>query len=249
MIGGIVTLIVLSILTHFMVNCQYPGTLENTEPLLPMNTGYSRMFNMPYYLTNIFGIPGTYATSFGFLYTSGRQISSMAKSRLFPLYWGKMSKSDAHTPYVALIIATIMSIVINFLSLSKDMLQYFLEDLFLLTLLGSYVVYIWTIYAYIVYKRKFSNIEKMFENPLGTWGAWFAICIFALAAISTVALQGGNYRVIVIFVGFLLLCSIHYVTWVHSRQYFSEEEQSTLFHAYVIKGKSFIQFMQSNHLE
>lgn len=228
-------------MVHFTVNCQSPGTAQNTEFLLPMNTGFSRMFDMPFYLANIFGLPGTYATSFGFLYTSGRQICSMSKSRLFPESWGKMSTNDAHTPYMALWIAAAISIVINFMSLSKEILTYFLEDLFLLTLLGSYIVYIWTIYAYIVYKRKFSNLEKLFENPLGTWGAWFAICIFTLAAISTVALQGGNYRVIVIFVGFLILCTIYYVYWVHSRQYFSEEEQAALFQAYVIKGQ-FISF-------
>ena len=236
MLGGIATFLVLAFLIFFCIGTQAPGVAEYSEYFVPMNYRYAQMFNMQEALCNIFALPGCYATAFGFLYAAGRQMGAMGKSGLFPEYMGKtLDKTD--TPYVALIVAVIVSLFINFVALSAEVEENFLNDLFLVTLLGSYFVYIWTFIGYIIYRKKYSSLKKGFSNPFGEWSAYLGMLFFTLTSICTVSFGGGNFRVVLIFGGYLVLMSLYYYVYAKKRQFFSEDEKHALFQAYVIKGK------------
>lgn len=236
-----ITCTMLVLIVPFVVCSQSPGTIGNINTLLPMNTGYSKMFDIPEFVTYALAIPGTFATAFGFFFFSARQLSAMGKSGLFPTWIGKSTKKE-NTPYAALMVCCVVGMAINFIGLSDVVMDNFLEDLFLLCLLGSYVVYICTFVAFIIYKYKFSSLEKSFTNPFGVWSAYFGIAVFVIDALSVVAFQGGNYRVIVIFVAYLSLCFTYYYCYSSKTMFYSEEEQTAMFNAYVIRGKNISQY-------
>ncbi len=243
MIACMVTFTILGIVIPFIVCSQDPGTAELIDTSLPFNYGYSKMFKMSYLLCNMFAIPGSYCTAFGFFYVSSKQLAAMSKSGLLPACLGRAygHEHDGVVPITAYVSVVVVCLLINCIGLSSYVYDNFLIDLFLLALLGSFIVYLCTFVAYGIYRAKFSRLERPFTNPFGITSAVIGFIVFFLSTLSVVALQGGNYRVIVIFIGYLMLCSIYYYFYGSKTMYYSDEEQMAMFSAYVIKGK-FLQF-------
>eukprot|EP00599_Poterioochromonas_sp_BG-1_P015568 CAMPEP_0173155142 /NCGR_PEP_ID=MMETSP1105-20130129/13924_1 /TAXON_ID=2985 /ORGANISM="Ochromonas sp., Strain BG-1" /LENGTH=175 /DNA_ID=CAMNT_0014071501 /DNA_START=194 /DNA_END=718 /DNA_ORIENTATION=- len=118
---------------------QDPGYDELSEEEHPLTFGFSNILGITTENAHFLDIPGMFANCFTFMYCFGKQASSMADSGLIPEAM-KQELPILKTPYVALIIVTIICFVLNIF------LFYYEEELLLryslVLALSTYIVFI-----------------------------------------------------------------------------------------------------------
>jgi hypothetical protein len=87
--------------------------------------------------------------------------------------------------------------------------------------------------SFITFRRKFSSLPRFFTNPFGVIGAVVGMMILFLSFIGLAASFYWNFPYFMIY---LLVLSLYYYFFEIKTQIFSEEEQSIMFAAYLIKG-------------
>jgi ethanolamine permease len=244
MIYCAITLICTAFATIFVASSQPRLLSDAAGELLPLNFGLMRMLNISAPRATWLALPAAYATGFGFIFAYGRQMSSMARSGLFPALFKLRTKKN-NSPYAALTVGSILSIIGCFGLFYGDVA--YLENVFAICVLSSYTVYLFAFISYFIFNSKYSTVARAFKSPFGLVGAGLGFCIFLLGIISIVGFQ--KYLSIVTFVIVIVLLSIYYNLYGYKVQKFSEEEQKHLFKAYVINGKcSFTYIVQKKKL-
>lgn len=229
----IVTLICTAFAVFFTTTSQPPGTAALAEALLPLNFGYQRVFGMSDTLVGWFAIPATYATGFGFMWVYGRQMCSMARSGLFPSIF-KLRTGTAQTPYTALLFGSLIAVA-GVVSIYYTELT-LLTNIFNICVISSYTIYISVFISYIVFKYRYSGVQRKFNNPFGIPSAIIGICVFAMGLVSVIGYQGPNQASLIVFVCYVFLITLYYYFYGYKTQKLSEEEHKVLFKAYVING-------------
>ncbi len=219
----------------FFVTCtQYPGVHDIAESLLPFNYGFERALGVSENVAIWLSLPPIIATGFGFTSAFGKQISSMARSKLLPNYYKAQTKKSQQ-PYRAIIAGSIVAFGITVIA--KAIYPPFQHDLYLLCCLVSYFVYINTFIGFIIFRKHYSSISRHYVNPLGVPGAVLGILISSLGVIAVLFFQGLNFVPILLFFLYMGFLSSLYAWFIHKIQVFSADEQKALFTAYVINGK------------
>ena len=98
-------------------------------------------------------------------------------------------------------------------------------NLYNICILSAFLAYISQLAGYIVFKRKFPTQEGWFKSPFGSYGAMYAIVIFAIGAVSVIALQPDNQVAFVTVVILFCLYTSAYHFYAKGRQYFSVDEK------------------------
>eukprot|EP01033_Poteriospumella_lacustris_P010983 gene10983-7818_t len=108
MVCSMLTLLVTSTSIVLTSCSQAPGTTMLPLADLPLSPGYAHAFNYasPRFLA-ILAMPGTFSTSFGFMFAYGRQLKAMARSGLLPGYLGQAWGAEG-VPLTALLTGSII---------------------------------------------------------------------------------------------------------------------------------------------
>jgi len=221
----------------FTASLQYPGsndTLANAT--YPMSYGFSRMFNITELQANWLSFPALIASFYGFVWSYGRQLSSMAKSGLLPEMIGNMSETT-DTPYVALLVGMIMSLALALICYYNVFYVSFVDDVKSMYALSSYIIYVFMFMSYIVFKSKYSSLARSFNSPLGIYGAFVGLFVFAVNAVAVMVYYKKSLYALYVLAVATLLMAIYYFAFLHGNQQFSEEEKEKLFKAYLINGE------------
>jgi ethanolamine permease len=233
MVAVYVTLFCTTIFLTFTVFTQSPGTAGAAAEFLPLSPGYIRSLKVSHKVATGLAIPGTFTTAFGFQYTYGKLLHSMAESKVMPSFL-KWTVPPNDAPAGAIIGGS----VIGFLTLV--VLFYKLPEyavvLFNVCILGSCVVYVLIMVTYAICHYRYSNLKRQFRSPLGFWGAIVGIFIWILVAIAVAFFQEDNYEALEIFLVIMVAFSIYYFAYVQHRQFFSEEEQKIFMTAYIMNA-------------
>lgn len=228
-------LFISSIAVVFAVSNQAPGPAALSQVHAPLNFGFSSMFGISTRVATAFTIPATFATAFGFIYNYSRQLEAICMSGLVPTLIPSRYTSSTNQSLGYLLTGLTIALAILF---TESYQSYFHEeDIFLVCILGGFLVYISLFASYVVFTTKFSSLRREFTNPLGYIGAAISVAIFGAASYSAVAMQPHRYAGASIAV-FLLLTTAYYCFFARFHQRFSPEEQTILFSAYIINGKS-----------
>ena len=238
MFVGIITLICTAIGVLFTSCTQNPGTEGLVDAFLPLSTGFGRIFNISLGQAQWVSFPGLFANFYGFVWASGRQFSSMAKSGLLPAQMGFMTPGT-DTPYVSLITGMILSIALALISYYDVINIHFKEDVKHMYMLSSYVISIAMFVSFIVFKQKYSSLPRSFSSPFGVYGAVLGMMIFFGNSISVVIASSNFQLPIVVLIAATILMAVYYIFVLHGNQQFSEEEKEKLFKAYLINGEQF----------
>jgi hypothetical protein len=110
------------------------------------------------------------------------------------------------------------------------------EDIFHICAVSCYSVYLFVFVSYVIFKVKYSTVQRSFTNPLGIASAVFGSSVFILSLIGLVSMN--NFDHSVIYCGLVIVLTIYYYFYGYKVQKFSEEEQKHLFKAYVINANS-----------
>ncbi|RYH14611.1 hypothetical protein EON65_33310 [archaeon] len=218
----------------FTVSCQYPGVDELSGALLPLNYGFRRAFGISYQSATWLTLPAVYGTAFGFMYDYSRQLTAMSKSGLMPIKVPCQGRFPDAVLYTYLFLGSGLAIVLMLLVYYLHLLT--IRDLFLICILGGYLVYVCVLISYIIFQTRYSTLHREFRSPFGITGAVVGIVIFCISIFSAVALQK-NTTASVFLTVVLAVVSMHYYIYARHHQKFSDDEQKTLFSAYIINGK------------
>ena len=214
------TIFVCSSLPPFPVEDDTIYSIVATE-ISPLNNGFMRMYALSFHAASILSIPATFATAFGFIYGYGRVILAMSRSGLFPAVLTR-TYGEFKTPYVAIIVGSIISYAIVIVAYFFPILQTYL---FNVCMMAGYTAYSSQLVGFLLFRVRHSDQERLYISPLGVCGAIYPLIVFNMSAISVMGFQSDNSIAFIIFLGIIVLSSIYYFSYAKSRQYFSVEEK------------------------
>jgi amino acid transporter len=230
------TVIIIFLNANFLgiaVCSQAPGIAQLPQVTYPLRNGWARIFNTDLNVGRWLHLPGLLISCLGFIYSAGKQLSSIAESGFLP-------KAFTHTipiidtPYFCLTLSTCFSFM-----LSMIMVKYpdIIDDMSTIPSLSMQFICVNAFVCYIIFRTKFSNLTKSFESPIGIWGAVYGIFNNVIGVISNIFFVGRNYTGITVIIILCVISTLIYVFYVSKNQKFSEEEKKVLFKAYLINGK------------
>lgn len=233
-VSGVWTLFLTGILTFF-VTVALPGgggVLEIAKNVAPLNNGFHHMLSTKSNAMTLFSIPATYGVAYGFMWSYGRLIHSMAISGLYPAFLAR-SSSEYGTSYAAIAFGS----AIGYIScLVVQAAKWNADDVFLLCLLAAFISYSGQCIGYICLKVLYPAIaQSHYQSPFGVPGAAFALVIWLLGIVSILALQERALKRSFTALLILLFVTLFYVLYARHRQRLSPEEQRVLMVAHVAK--------------
>lgn len=232
MVCSMLTLLVTSTSIVLTSCSQAPGTTMLPLADLPLSPGYAHAFNYasPRFLA-ILAMPGTFSTSFGFMFAYGRQLKAMARSGLLPGYLGQAWGAEG-VPLTALLTGSIIGCsVLLFLWL---LVPKAIDRLFGLCMLSSCTVYVAIFASFIIARTRLDTVPRTFVSPFGRVGALYGMSIFALMAIALAVFQKDNYVSVIVYVVAIVCAVVHYALIARKREFLSLEEQAQFMKAYLL---------------
>jgi len=236
MFYSMATLFPLAIAVIFTACSQYPGTAVLADSSFPLSYGFSKIFNLTTKQALWLSFPALFGNFYGFVWASGRQLSSMAKSGLLPEVVGWMTETT-DTPYVALLIGMTLSFVLALICYYNVFYISFKVDIQHMYMLSSYVIYVFMFVSYIIFKQKYSSLTRSFHSPLGIYGAVVGLFVFGTNTVCFAIFIKEQQLPVIVMVVATILMAIYYFFVLDGKQQFSEEEKEKLFKAYLINGK------------
>jgi len=94
--------------------------------------------------------------------------------------------------------------------------------------------------SYIVFKSKYSSLQRGYNSPLGIYGAYVGFFVFTVDSVAILFYFYYNLNSLdslYIMAVSSALITIYYFAFMDGKQQFSEEEKEKLFKAYLINGK------------
>jgi amino acid transporter len=230
--------------------------IATASTLSPLNNGFALIFDSiggggkgataSYALwASVLSVPATVATAFGFIFSYGRTVFSMARSNLYPPLLAR-TYGKYKTPYMAYLFGSVFGYI---LCLIAYFIPYVATLLFNQCIMAAFLAYISQCIAYINFKKQYKHQARLFYNPLGIAGAIYAGTVFALAAIGSAFYQNDGFNSLYIFLVTILLYTLYYFFYAKERQQISPEEKE-IFLNQIVKCKSShscVEFASSMH--
>lgn len=226
----VATLFVTSLLVLFVTPSVSPSSAVATA-LSPLDSGTALVYGIPLEWAGALAIPATYATAFGFIFSYGRLLESLAQSGLFPTVFSRTN--SAGQPYVAMLACSLLGYVICLVAFYVPFVALQLFNICVLLAFGCYVC---QSYSYYMVYTRFANIQRDYRSPFGLYGAAYAAAVFSLGILAVIFFQGdGGFAIITVII-FQVIFSAWYYLVVVKTQKFSPDEATIMFRAYVINA-------------
>lgn len=198
-------------------------------------TGFQLMFGISDVSATWLSIPATYATGFGFIFSYGRLMLAMSESRLLPrVLRAKWGNGNDSTPSLAFIIGSTAGFVVCIFVYFFPAIQ---KHLFNICILFAFGAYSSQFIGFINLRTRFADLPRLYQSPLGIFGACLGTAIFTLAAIAVIAFQKDGFTAFIAVIIIAGINSVYYFCSAKYHQKFSRDELNTLFNAHVFKCK------------
>ncbi|KAG6611578.1 Amino Acid-Polyamine-Organocation (APC) Family [Phytophthora cinnamomi] len=231
-VGCVVTLFVTGVFVYFVAASLPPGLASLPAELVPFDTGFTLMLNIPRHAATVLSLPATYATAFGFIWCYGKLIVAMATSKLLPSFLSKTTTAH-ETPYAALIAGSSISYA---LCLVVYWVPAVGQYLFNICMLAAFMSYTGQCIGYISLKHNYRNIKSSeFRSPFGSWGAFYSMCVWLLSFVGIIAFQGNGGVETFAFLAVVASLTVFYFAYARKRQTFSPQENRIMLVAHVTK--------------
>lgn len=233
-VGGLITMAIISILCIFCVACQYPGIALLVERGdFALQTGFQNAFDAPLEIVAFLLFVPTFASAIGFMFAAKHQIAAMADSGLMPEIFKRRFGVNQVPVYSVLFSAFLQYLI--FLVIFYY-LEFNIPATFRICCAAACLMYILVLAAFIAFRYKFTHMKRHFVSPVGVPGAVIGIIVFIQILIGLVFFQSGNRATWIAVVVFLTLMMIYYFAYVQYVQFFSKEEQDKFMKAYILNA-------------
>lgn len=229
--SAILSMILLICALVFIFGSIAPGITALETNNLPLTAGSRHIFGINDHFLVLLFAPAVLGSSYCFLFAATKQIHAMANSSLIPSIF-KMVHGENSTPLVALIAVTVVSYIVQVVLFYGSPDEY-VHILFTISMMSSLPAYLCLMIAYVVYSRKFSNLERAYRSVLGIPGAVFSFSVFAFASVTLIVFPKEVTISTSFIVVYLVLAIIYYFRVAESSQCFSTEEQIRFLKVYV----------------
>ena len=217
----------------FAACSQAPGIEQLASRPYPLDFGFASMFQRSLDVGAWLHLPGMLASAFGFFYSYGRQLFSIAKSGLLPKVFAE-TVPVLETPWVALCFGSVFCFSMNlWMFYNPNMLAVF-RNIATLSLL---TVVLFAFVAFLLFRIKYSTMQRHFTNPIGMVCVVYGFINYGTGFVSIIFFRGNDFTPITTLLVYLSLATAFYVLYMSKHQTFSEEEKKHMFKAYLINGE------------
>ncbi|PLT32703.1 ethanolamine permease [Bacillus sp. V5-8f] len=202
-ISGIVTLMILSVLTT-TVAIGLGGIEVMSTASDPLPSAIAAAFGKTYWLAQILasiGLVGLIASFSGVILAYSRQIFALSRAGYLPAKLASLHKTR-RTPYLAIILPGIIGLVLVVL--------FDPNDLILISTFGALVSYISMNLSVLILRKKDPNLLRSYKTPLYPFTP---IVSLVLAVISIFASVFANITFFMISIGVFVVAIIYYYVW------------------------------------
>jgi len=198
----------------------------------PLSFGFGNGLSIPVHIGSIFSFPAVYATCFGYAYSYGRILCAMSRSGLLPSWFATVT-GERQTPIVGIILGNLAMYIVMLALYFTNCTDHSISAA---ALIATVFVY-WSVFAsFIILRVKFSNLQRVYVNPFGIPSAILGALVFTLQLTAILGYVDYNWAAVVIFMSFVIACTMYYIFFAAKTQCYSEEEQSIMLVLYVMKA-------------
>jgi amino acid transporter len=234
-------MIVLACWMIVTVSSQYPGTspkLASVAEYFPLSYGYSNMFHITYRQAMILNMLPCLFTAWAMIYIISKQIEAMASSRLLPeILNHRVGESEIPVLRYAFIctIGFLTSLYVSALKTYGSSSQ--------TAFMAGCFVYLSMFYCYVIFKWRYSHMERTFRNPLSYLSVPIGVFVYVLGLYFVLVDDISPNRAVTLFYfSYMLFMTFYYFLYVETHQKFSESEAKVFFKAYIIKSTFYHHF-------
>ncbi|MFE8700878.1 ethanolamine permease [Cytobacillus sp. FJAT-54145] len=206
-ISGIVTLMILSVLTTTVaIGLGGIELMSTADDPLPAAIGAA--FGNTYWLAQVLasiGLVGLIASFSGVILAYSRQIFALSRAGYLPGVLSKLHETR-RTPYLAIILPGILGLILVVL--------FNPNDLILISTFGALVSYISMNLSVLILRKKEPNLPRAYKTPLYPFTP---IVSLVLAVISIFASVFANLTFFFVSIGVFVVAIIYYYAWARHR--------------------------------
>jgi ethanolamine permease len=191
--------------------------------------GYRDIFGISHEKATLLALLPAYGSGISCVFGCGKLTSAMASSRIFPAVFTRRLLDNA--PVYALCVSSCVGFGV--ILVIRRYFHNSLSVFYNATLVLACIIYVPQCVGLIVLRRKMENVPRNYRSPVGIPGAVYAIIMFVIGIIACFFFQDDKYSTLYMFLIFVAVLSLYYVTFVRYRQTFSAEEREVMFVAHV----------------
>lgn len=215
LIGGIITLLALSVFTLILNSGVGGGAVEVATSGAPLDIGFRAIFGSgaTSSVLTLIGLTGLIASFHSIIYAYGRVLFAVSRAGYIPR-WLSVTTEGRHTPARALIVGAIVGFVIALIIDSLGGLVG--AALLTMAVFGAVISYGLVMLSYIALAKKKAQLNRPYKSPLGTAGAWVGLVIATISGLSAFALPDNRAGVWGTLI-FIVIAFAYY--WGYSRHH------------------------------
>ncbi len=215
LIGGIITLLALSVFTLILNSGVGGGAAEVATSGAPLDIGFRAIFGSgaTSSVLTLISLTGLIASFHSIIYAYGRVLFAVSRAGYIPR-WLSVTTEGRHTPARALIVGAIVGFVIALIIDSLGGLVG--AALLTMAVFGAVISYGLVMLSYIVLAKKKPQLNRPYKSPLGAAGAWVGLVIATISGLSAFALPDNRAGVWGTLI-FIVIAFAYY--WGYSRHH------------------------------
>ncbi|MGC3999495.1 MAG: ethanolamine permease [Anaeromyxobacter sp.] len=215
-IGGILTLIVITLFTLVLNTGLAPGAAKLSTSGEPILDGFRTLFgDGSARLLGLAATAGLVASFHGIMYAYGRQIYSLSRAGYFPTFLS-LTHPKHKTPWVALVGGGVVgyAVMLALWFFSADATVYIGTKLLCMAVFGAMISYVLQMASFVILRLRFPGLARPFVSKLGVPGAVVAGAIALVTLVTLFVVDPVNYRSAAIgacawFAGGILYFALH----------------------------------------
>jgi ethanolamine permease len=244
-IVGAFVMLVFNVVVPILACSMAPGTMGMSGKLNPLIPSMVQIFGISHRNAYWLELPGTFGYCVCVCYTLSKLISSMAESRIFPLYFS-VRRKKTNVPMRAMILGLVLGVVVIIIPAVIDF-TWLGQWANMLSITVS-IVNSSQLIGFAILRIKLLKFVRDFVSPFGLSGMFLPQAAFALSCLSSVAFRR-NGPISDCFVGiYLIIVSVVYYCGGRYYQQFSAEEKELMLpvHAEILTANGKCIFSPSN---
>jgi hypothetical protein len=230
MVASVVTIFFTQLIVTITSCAHEPGVDQLLLSPYPLMHGFATSFGIHSSQGMILSLVAVYAACFGYAYSYGRLMCSLSRSGFLPSI-GSIVYGERQSPIAAMVGGNLLVFCVMLVLYYYD---YEERAVYASGTLASLVIYASIFVSFIVFRYRFTTLQKTLVNPFGVPSAIVGLIIFTIPAIYVCGYMDVNLAASMIFIVLVFLISIPYYFRISSTQSYSEEEQSVLLVLYVM---------------
>jgi amino acid transporter len=240
MISLIVVLLVLGLWLLVTVSSQSPGTIPemyDVHQYFPFVWGYMNMFSISYKSSLILCMIPSFGTCYAMIYIITKQLHAMASSGFLPeilLHQVTLRKGEEKVPLLSHVLICSIGYFTYFFARSTNIITTYTQ---IASVAGCFV-YFSMFYCYVMFRRRYSHMERNFKNPFSYVSVIIGIFVYFIGIFYVLVDDPTPHRAVTIFYfSYITFMILYYYFFAQWNQQFSESEQATFFKLYVMNSK------------